>query len=318
MSAAVSGSIFCAIREENRLIFELPRGKIGKDGEVTLQKGQKGQTCFFYAMKRLLTNEQIRSPHGKECALRRKMITAGGSGGDSVEEYYRTAMKANQTFLRAKGIDPEVAARDFYIDILKKGMAEMPAEYFSPAGIAELMAMVEPLLVVQKPWYKVEHMNAAAHRVMARGHGLEEIPCKDLLTMEKLMHSLKTKGPLLINGRFGKDFYAGLEPTKFEEKVGGHDLYGWKKGALTVSGIGFTHVIVLVGAEIKAGKAYVYWIDPAEPNDPAQPGGQRWYVSSFQAIASRMASLVGLSIDQLTPQSRAIVPGALCNPLFAE
>jgi hypothetical protein len=318
--ASISNSITriptALFNEPNRIFFEMPSGKIGKDGKLTIQKGQKKYTCLFYTMKRLLTTEQIRSEHGQICSRRRKTITAAGTEFSSLDEHYKSRTKANETFFKEKKLDPKKAARGFWSDTLKQGMAEIPAEFFTPEMMEQIMAQTRPVLAKVKPWYQLEHMEGAADQLMARGHGLKEVPCKDLATVQGMIKTLQTKGPLMINGRFGKHFYAGKEPEKFDEKIGTHALYGWKKGTPTSEVNGIGHSIVLIGAEVKDSKKYVYWINPEDSNNPADPDSQKVYISSFESIATRMVTLAGLPMDQMTPESKAIIGGALYNPAF--
>lgn len=303
--------------EQNRIFFELSPGKIGKDGQVTIQKGQKGDTCLFYAMKRLLTTAQIRSEHGRACSQRRKMISAGGTDFSSTQEYYQARAKANEVFLKLKGHDPKKAVHDFLRDTLKQGIAEVPAEYLTPTMLEEAMAQITLVLAEQKPWYQLEHLDGAAAQLMTSGHGLKEVPCADFATAQRLIQTLQKRGPLMIIGRFGKHFYADHNPIKFTDTVGTRALYGWAKGTPTSEGTEIVHAIVLVGAEVKGEKRYVYWIDPENPNDPADPESQRIYVSSFETIVTRMITVAGLPIDQMSPQARAVIAGALYNPAFA-
>jgi hypothetical protein len=307
--------------EPNRVFLDSHQGKIGKDGKITLQKGQKGGTCRYYAMKKLLKTEQIRSEHGRLCSKRRKMVTEGGANVSSAHEYHKAREKANIAFFQAKGLDPKKAAQDFWIDTMKKGMAEVPSEHMNPAMLAGVIQQQDQLLSKVKPWYQLERMEAAADQLMAKGYGLKEVSLEEIGSMKGLIQTLQKKGRLMITGRFGKHFYGDRNALKLDGKIGNHFLYGWTKGTPTTEGIGVTHAIVIIGAEVRVNekkeeKQFVYWIDPADPSDPANPDSERVYVSSFEAITNRMTTLEGMPLSMMSPQSRKIVGGALYNPLY--
>lgn len=320
MSSAASNRLEYPIvlfSDQNRIYLELPAGKIGKDGSVATQKAQKGNTCAFYAIKRLLTTAQIRTEHGLACSKRRKMITAGGTVFSSPLKYHEARVKANETFLQSKGLNPEKAGRELWHETLKIGMADVPAEYLTRDLIEMAAKQTDLVLAAQKPWYRLEHMEAAATRLMAKGYGLKTILFKEMNTMNGLIQALKTKGPLMVHGFYGSPFYAGEEPVIFKDKVGDHALYGWKKGTPTTPDMGIVHAIVVVGADVKEDKKLVYWINPEDCNDPKKPDSQRVFVSSFESFMNRMHCVEGLPIDKISPQSREVVSGALYNPAFA-
>jgi hypothetical protein len=302
--------------QPNKIFLELSHGKIGKDHKVTVQKGQKGESGFFYAMKRLLTTEQIRSDHGQICSLRRKMITLEETQSFTPVELLRAREKVNEVVLRAIGLDPKKIARAHWIQTLKKGMAHLPAEEITTEQLERVMTRKESSIMVENPWFNLQCLELAINQLMARGHGLREIPCKSLSTIEELISALQQKGPLMIAGRFGKAAYGGKNPIQFAMKVGSHALYGWDKGTPLSKNTEVYHWIVLVGAEIKADRQYVYWIDPIDPNDPSVLDSPRIYVSSFGAISSCMSTIDGLPMHQIGLQSRAVIGGALYNPVL--
>ena len=121
--------------QKDLIFFELSPGKIGKDGNVSIQKEQKKNTCSFYAMKRILTTEQIRSTHGRLCSERRKAITAASDNFSNIEQYHKARTVGNRTFLEKLGKNPEQAGREFLSNVLKITMPEQ----MIPAPLNEFM-----------------------------------------------------------------------------------------------------------------------------------------------------------------------------------
>ena len=98
--------------------------------------------------------------------------------------------------------------------------------------------------------------------------------------------------------------------------MGGHSLYGWRKDAPKSVVEGMSHAIILVGAEIKGNNQYVYWINPEDPNDPANPESQKIYVSSFASFLDRLYTCEGSPANMLNPLAKLTATGAYHNPAF--
>lgn len=300
--------------EPNRVFFELSKGKVGKDGKVTVQYGQKNLTCFFYAMKRLLTTEQIRSEHGKICSLRRKGITAAGNG--SSPEILKEIEKVNIAFFKLKGLEAVQATAEFWV---KKNLGErIPG--FSPEILSPSQLKAYTTHYLQMPYNPlnfIREMDVAANVLMAKGHGLKEVAFKELATIHKLIDTLKQKGPLMIVGQFGSHFYRDVPAKKFTLTMEGRSLWGWQKDTPTLDDKENGHSIVVVGADVQGSKHYVYWIDPKDKNDPKDPESQKLHVSSFEAIQKRMLVVDGGVLEAVLPQLRENATAAFYNPRFA-
>jgi hypothetical protein len=294
----------------NSVFFELSRGKIGKDGSITIQKGQKGNTCFFYAMKRLLRTEEIRSSHGKLCSQYRKIITLD----DSKEDCHRAASNANEFFLTQMNLNTKETAVGFLREkLMKRQSKSMPEELLSSEKMLETM---EEIKREDNPLIEFQLVCCAVNHLMASHHGLQEVFFKDIKTAVQLIQKLKRTGPLMVSGSFGSARYVD-NPIKLEATLGSHELYGWRKGAQTISepeDVNNSHAIVIVGAEIKGDKQYVYWIDPKHANDPNDPNSQRLHMSSFEVISSSMDEVSGIDITQFEKDNLAV---AFYNPAFA-
>ena len=319
MTSEISRSPICIKNEESCVIWDMPLGKIGKDGCLTVQKRQKGNTCNFYALKRILTTEQIRSPHGAQCSLLRKKITERTYNGMSLEAFGRAVGEANEIFLRSKGLDPKKAKSEYVREVIRTHIGEAPLEFLDSEmleGMADELEKDQTPMPGFKKLDELAYVQVEVHRTIARDYGLKEVLYKDVMTVVKLIATLRDRGPIVISGKFGLSFYLGHKPIQFAEKLGEYDLYGWKKGTPTASENGFTHTIVLIGAQVKEGKSFVYWVDPDESNDPSIPGGQKRYVSSFQSTISRIDSVVGQPLAYMSPSIKPLIAVALYNPLL--
>lgn len=113
-------------------------------------------------------------------------------------------------------------------------------------------------------------------------------PSKGILALIK---ELKEKGPLMVLGDIGKDYYT-KPPLKMKRKIFTRNIYYWPAGSerqAFMSG----HAVLLVGAKKVQDKAFVYFIDPSDPSDPRNRDKQKIYVISFTNLTSHIDSLNG-------------------------
>lgn len=301
--------------ETNRIFYELPAGKIGKDGKIVIQHANKGNTCLYYAIKRILTTEQIRSDHGKLCSQRRKAITNHPDYDDTLK-WSQTLQQCNELFFKSAKMNPKEATRNCRLkeyNLLSK-VQKYPPEV--------QQKMHDQMMESQPAGSEQQWLHRAADEHMAAGYGLNKVVYGEVATIKGLMQILLTKGPLVVLGFFGKNSYPGQEPTKICT-IGARNAYGWKKASKEEEGkveesrlsqrVSFGHAIVLVGAQQAREGNFVYWIDPCTESNPNDPSHPRIFISRFETIRDNLFPLSGIDIKKIPQDEREV---ALYNPKF--
>jgi hypothetical protein len=102
-----------------------------------------------------------------------------------------------------------------------------------------------------------------------------------------LMEQLRQHGPHVVCGKLGKLYYEA-DPIRLSGNVAGRPLFGWQPGT-GMKPEGNTHAVVVVGA--KSDQELVYFIDPMDGSDPADPQTQKIYVMSYKAFRNRLCDL---------------------------
>ncbi len=109
---------------------------------------------------------------------------------------------------------------------------------------------------------------------------------------EALIEQLRVYGPHVIGGLIGKRHYEDA-PSVQPNLVQGRQIHYWKVGAkISPSTIG--HIVVVVGAQIKNGKGFVYFLDPEDGSNPRDLKSQKVYVMSYDKLKEKITSLDGL------------------------
>lgn len=130
----------------------------------------------------------------------------------------------------------------------------------------------------------VRHFSAALYK-------LNKSTWKPSEGIKALIRELKEKGPLMILGDFGKEYYV-KPPFKMERKIFGRSIYAWRKDSERHSLL-HSHTVLLVGAKKTEDNAFAYFIDPCDPSDPRNRNTQKIYMISFTNLTSHICSLSG-------------------------
>lgn len=303
------------VNDRNCIFWKMPNGKIDKNGSPRDQGPQKGNTCIYYAVRRILKEQQIRSEHGKRCSAWRKERTVAPITPDSSDsDWYKAMEMANRNFFKACRKNPDKAAREFFESDSQRRFA------FTGVSMTDLSAQLKTTWEKEIATKEIGVPRVLEHAALAevtKGYGLEEINVSDMLTFDQLMRCLKRHGPIVTFGKFGHVFYNGVQPEEFPSlKIGETQVYGWKKGTPTSSAT-CSHAIVVIGAMKKGGKEYVYWVDPNHRSTVEH--GQMALVHSWATFCSKRLTVQGFGWDELDPAFYSTSVCAFYNPsLFEE
>ncbi|HEV3270428.1 MAG TPA: hypothetical protein VGZ69_07290 [Candidatus Rhabdochlamydia sp.] len=129
-----------------------------------------------------------------------------------------------------------------------------------------------------------------ACKISAKVYDLQKSSWTPFQKIDCLIEELETKGPLYVGGNLGRPTYVD-EPFKMSQKISERDIYAWRPGANRNPGLG--HTVLLVGAKKVQGKAFVYFIDSADPSDPNDRSKQKIYMISYTNLTSNVCDLHG-------------------------
>lgn len=115
---------------------------------------------------------------------------------------------------------------------------------------------------------------------------LDFSPWKPSQKIGELIESLKSHGPHLVSGMFGKAYY-DRPPFALKDKVHGHTIMGWKPDAKWAIKEDVSHTVVLVGA----GGGRVYFIDPSGKNDPKSAEKMPLFTISYERLKKGVVEL---------------------------
>lgn len=118
--------------------------------------------------------------------------------------------------------------------------------------------------------------------------GLDFSPWKPSQEIGRLIESLKSHGPHLVSGMFGKAYYDS-PPFALKNRLHGHTIMGWKPDAKWKTKDA-SHVVVLIGATSEGG-GRVYFIDPAEKNDPNSVEKMPFFTVSYERLKKGVIEL---------------------------
>ncbi|MDN3507417.1 MAG: hypothetical protein P0S94_00685 [Simkaniaceae bacterium] len=105
--------------------------------------------------------------------------------------------------------------------------------------------------------------------------------------IERLIDQLNEHGSHSVSGCFGKPHYK-CDARELGQKIGERKVFGWRPQDPRKEGHITGHVILIVGAEKAAsGKEFVYYIDPMDESDPANPDKQKIYKMSYRRLIDK-------------------------------
>ncbi|MBS0606599.1 MAG: hypothetical protein KF898_06910 [Parachlamydiales bacterium] len=129
-----------------------------------------------------------------------------------------------------------------------------------------------------------------------------------------LIQELIERGPMFMSGLFGRTFYhADCQPL--DDKLHGKTIWCWPVGsAIETDGSSPTHSIIVIGADHEGSRGgRVYFIDPSDGSDPADPERQKVYAMSYLRLAEKIFDLFGEKFSKL--HHSPLIPFALHGPL---
>lgn len=127
-----------------------------------------------------------------------------------------------------------------------------------------------------------------------------------------LLDQLRTNGPMLTAGRFGKVFYKNPNtPNTYAHKVDdkvitclGYKADDYIENTHHKTSITMVHSVVLVGGNMINDKPFVYFLDPLDESLPDQ--NRKVYVMSYENFTKRMFTIHALPQDEDNGQAYAI------------
>lgn len=140
-------------------------------------------------------------------------------------------------------------------------------------------------------------------------------PLSPFADSKGLMQELKTKGPLLVLGGFGKCFYntecydiAAISPNA---ALPDQPTYGWLSPSNPVLEAAVVHSVVIVGAKLIQDKEFVYFIDPHDESIPWEPEKRRVYVITNRRLIANISSFTGIysTVEKKFPPYAMYFPG---------
>lgn len=290
-------------------------------------KGQKGNTCAFYALQLLLDEKKRGNSAHKEISLLRKEITL-------IEQKRNLLLECNRTFQsllkKTEGcnrfdivinlkfiIDPNVKAlltkfcqqqeindleiyahTTFQTESIKAHeafLAKFPVKQEeNDIDINETFEHLNQKLTNKE---KITVLSKLSFKASYQAYGCTRSTWHPRQPIEKLITELAIHGPLLVAGGFGKSYYAVPEQKLIEAtpKTLGRHVYGWKAGERQGTKLDALfqgrHLIVIVGAQNIDGKQHVYYLDPARGSKAGDPTSQQVFVTSYETLITHICSL---------------------------
>jgi len=156
----------------------------------------------------------------------------------------------------------------------------------------ETLTPWEKLSTIEKAFYLDSFAFRATYQ---KCYQLPESDWNPSKPISHLIAQIKERGPHYIKGMFGKSYYQD-PPKPMKEKIQGRTLWYWPENADRID-LPESHSIVIVGAaEGESRGGLVYFVDPQDGSDPADPEKQKIYVMSYNRLRS---SIVNLHHEQL-------------------
>lgn len=169
---------------------------------------------------------------------------------------------------------------------------------------------------------EVTFLSIVVRDAIANAYNLKHSAWKPDQGIKGLLDALRTEGSLSIAGRFGNYFYTKPASRLEEKSIEAYDVYGWRPGefdqeCLKNSNLTMSHVITIIGAEIRQGKGFVYYVDPMDASEPGNK--RRIYKISFERLLTNINNLnnasgtdpriTDLEKSRLTVMQKGLVDG---------
>lgn len=102
--------------------------------------------------------------------------------------------------------------------------------------------------------------------------------------IDVLISEIRRNGPLAVGGHIGSSYYPPGSMQAMARKINERTIYYFRKGTMQeVEGLA-GHQVLIVGAERKGSKGYVFFIDPNYPSDPADPSSEKIFCISYRNL----------------------------------
>lgn len=286
----------------------------------------KEGTCFLDAIETILTTKQLQKKTRLQQACLKWRHQIGTTKDLNINEIYKKTATASKDFVETLGRNLQEE-----VDKMKTKKAwclnpDMDSSldcskledllYISSYKRAALQQ--EPDMPISQIDYELtsrkekSEINAAAHNVMATEYHLQEVLYEKIFTLNALIGTLRSEGPLVVNGFFGMPFY--LEKATYRFTVEEYHFYGWPKNTPFGENFSCTHSIVIVGAGIINSLDLVFWHNSNAEDFNAK---KVLYVSRFSTFVKRLLcslpNQMPIGNDGLFPNKDPI-PVGYCNP----
>lgn len=286
------------------------------------QPGQKGPNCMFYAMSLIRARigknpcigleearkaEAIFSKYRKEHSLNAgyNLITLFEGmkecGMDIPEIDNNSDLQRGEILLMVTpqlmksklGPEAEILYGPDEIAMLQKFISQDKykniKDYVEMRYLRDKLEILEKFVpsnfmsVIKK---KPKISQSCVERVMASQFGLKSSQWSPQEGCASLIKELKKHGPLYIGGDvIGVQSYRD-KPFEMKKKISGKTISAWPPGTERVSKNG--HVIILIGAKIKNGRGYVYFIDPVDPSPLSEQ--RKIYLISYEKLSASITN----------------------------
>ncbi len=301
------------------------------------QKPQKGPTCTYYAMMSIAPRIGKKPlPFHEEERIAERLVSARRKCHLNLNYVYNLRYFADKisTLLKVDKITKEVIRANFAIVLTIKNVTGLDGKalndfmesklkidfleyvhalYYKASIQIEskfLTKIICPQILEQyyvenfqqifkKQWSEVQLyeeqsvLQALADEVSFKIRQLQASFWHPSQEIDQLISELWLHGPHMIGGYFGKVYYID-EPILLKDRIQNRKIYAWPVGAKrkvdTVA-----HSVVIVGAN-KVDKR-VYYIDPQDGSNPAQPDSAKVYATSYETLRKNI-----ITIDNLKPK----------------
>lgn len=258
--------------DANFVLYEMPAGKPSKADPMArvVQKQQKGETCWYYAYKKIMTESDSQQHQVfKTFSNVRKQLTQDPENRIAIKEKaLRTQLGASYDSLEMetfRGLFPNLPpsfSSDKIPDYIRK---DLPDPMF-------IRFLIKSCKLRVSTW-----------------------SIRD--PIDRMISELKEKGPLVVGGQFSTIFYSQA-PFHYKT-ICDREIYAWKpktRYPCITKGI---HSVVVVGAEKNPKGQYIYYIDPNDESDPKNPSSQKIYLVSYRTFSTYVYDACGFHKDVL-------------------
>jgi hypothetical protein len=122
---------------------------------------------------------------------------------------------------------------------------------------------------------------------VTKTYGLKSSEWNPNQSIEALFKRLSERGPMLVCGYFGKNYYVD-PPIELKNEQLTKRVFGWKPNSTRINNLE-PHVIILIGVikpDANNPKGCIYYLDPSDIDDPQKPEADLMYRMSYQNLVT--------------------------------